>query len=131
MTLRHLASAALAGALLLAGPTAQAQQLVHDPRALGQMIEDARTSLQQLQALQAQIEEQRALFESLNDISDVNGLAQALGLPEVRNPLPDSRSLRAAAEGAGDVAPLALLQEHQQDGLEGLFLNLTGRAYRD
>ncbi len=25
----------------------------------------------------------------------------------------------------------ALLQEHQQDGLEGLFLNLTGRAYRD
>lgn len=25
----------------------------------------------------------------------------------------------------------ALLQEHEQDGLEGLFLNLTGRAYRD
>ena len=24
-----------------------------------------------------------------------------------------------------------LLKEHQQDGLEGLFLNLTGRAYRD
>ena len=25
----------------------------------------------------------------------------------------------------------ALLQEHKQDGLEGLFLNLTGRSYRD
>jgi ABC-2 type transport system ATP-binding protein len=24
-----------------------------------------------------------------------------------------------------------LLQEHKQDGLEGLFLNLTGRSYRD
>jgi ABC-2 type transport system ATP-binding protein len=24
-----------------------------------------------------------------------------------------------------------LMAEHQQDGLEGLFLNLTGRAYRD
>ena len=24
-----------------------------------------------------------------------------------------------------------LLQEHRQDGLEGLFLSLTGRAYRD
>jgi ABC-2 type transport system ATP-binding protein len=24
-----------------------------------------------------------------------------------------------------------LLKEHKQDGLEGLFLNLTGREYRD
>ncbi|MBX4159014.1 type IV secretion system protein, partial [Lactiplantibacillus plantarum] len=74
-----------------------------------QMIEDARTSLEQLQALQAQIEEQRALFESLNDLSDVNDLAQALGLPEVRNPLPDSRALRAAAEG--DLTALGALAE--------------------
>ena len=74
MTLRHLAaSAALASALLFGAPAAHAQYVVHDPRALVQMIEDARTSLEQLQALQAQIEEQRALFDSLNDLSDVNG----------------------------------------------------------
>ena len=111
MTLRHLASAALAGALLLAAPAAQAQYVVHDPRALVQMIEDARTSLQQLQALQAQIEEQRALFDSLNDLSGVNALAGELGLPTVRNPLPDMRALRAAADGdlsaLGDLADRA------------------------
>lgn len=109
MTVRHLAAAALAGAVLVAAPAAQAQYVVHDPRALAQMIEDARTGLEQLQALQAQIEEQRALFESLNEISDVNGLAEALGLPEIRNPLPDTRSLRAAAEG--DLSALGALAE--------------------
>lgn len=119
MTLRRMASAALAGALVLAAPTVQAQTIVHDPRALVQMIEDARISLRQLQALHAQIEEQRALFESLNDISDVNGLAEALGLPDVRNPLPDSRSLRAAAEG--DLSALGALAERADATYERAF----------
>lgn len=110
MTVPRLAtSAAFASALLFFAPAAHAQYVVHDPRALVQMIEDARTSLEQLQALQAQIEEQRALFDSLNDLSDVNGLAQALGLPEVRNPLPDTRALRAAAEG--DLSALGALAD--------------------
>ncbi len=106
---RHLTAAVFAGALFAAAPAAQAQYVVHDPVAMTQMIEDARNALQQLQALQAQIEEQRALFDSLNDISDVNGLAEALGLPEVRNPLPDSRALRAAADG--DLSALGDLAE--------------------
>lgn len=105
---RPLAAAALALVLSAAAPAARAQALVHDPRALMQMIEDARTSLRQLQALQDQIETQRALFDSLNAVSDVNRLAQSLGLPQVRNPLPDSRALRAAAQGdlsaLGDLA---------------------------
>lgn len=105
---RPLAAAALAVILSAAAPAARAQALVHDPRALMQMIEDARTSLRQLQALQDQIETQRALFDSLNAVSDVNRLAQSLGLPQIRNPLPDSRALRAAAQGdlsaLGDLA---------------------------
>ena len=109
MIFRPLAATALAAGLLFAAPAAHAQYVVHDPRALVQMIEDARTSLEQLQALQAQIEEQRALFDSLNDLSDVNRLAERLGLPEVRNPLPDSRALRAAAEG--DLGALGALAE--------------------
>ena len=65
--------------------------------------------LAQITALQAQIEEQRALFDSLNDLSDVNRLAESLGAPELRNPLPDGRALRAAAEG--DLSALGALAD--------------------
>lgn len=109
---RPLAAAALAVVLSAAAPAAQAQALVHDPRALVQMIEDARTSLRQLQALQDQVEAQRALFDSLNAVSDVNRLAQSLGLPQVRNPLPDNRALRAAAQG--DLSALGDLAERAE-----------------
>lgn len=104
----HLMMAAAAAAATLSlAPPAQAQWVVHDPAAFGQMIQDARTTLEQLQALQRQIEQQQALFDSLNSISDVNELAGTLGLPEVRNPLPDLRALRAA--GDGDLSALGEL----------------------
>lgn len=107
---RLVAAAAAAIALgLCAAPVAQAQQIVHDPTSYAKLVEDARTALQQLQALQAQVEQGQQLFDSLNDLSDVNALAGALGLPEVRNPLPDMRSLRAAADG--DLSALGRLAE--------------------
>lgn len=104
--------AALIGAVLLSSaPAVQAQHIVHDPTAYARLVEDARTALQQLRALQAQVEQGQALFDSLNAISDVNALASVLGLPEVRNPLPDLRALRAAADGdltaLGDLADRA------------------------
>ncbi|WP_278069507.1 type IV secretion system protein [Brevundimonas sanguinis] len=102
--------AALIGAVLLASaPAVQAQHIVHDPTAYARLVEDARTALQQLRALQAQVEQGQALFDSLNAISDVNALASVLGLPEVRNPLPDLRALRAAADG--DLAALGDLAD--------------------
>lgn len=114
MTRRYHAAAGLAAAGLLAlagAPAARAQQIVYDPRAFAQMIEDARTSLDQLSALQAEVEQGRRLFDSLNDLSDVNALARELGLPEVRSPLPDLGALRAAADGdldaLGDLADRA------------------------
>ena len=101
----------ICAAFLAAAPTAQAQHIVHDPTAYARLVEDARTALQQLRALQAQVEQGQALFDSLNAISDVNALASVLGLPEVRNPLPDLRALRAAADGdltaLGDLADRA------------------------
>lgn len=102
--------AALIGAVLLASaPAVQAQHIVHDPTAYARLVEDARTALQQLRALQAQVEQGKALFDSLNAISDVNALASVLGLPEVRNPLPDLSALRAAADG--DLAALGDLAD--------------------
>ncbi|WP_374274496.1 type IV secretion system protein [Brevundimonas sp.] len=104
-------TAAAAALVLAAAPTVQAQQIVHDPRALAQMIEEARTTLDQLRALQTQVEQGRQLFDSLNDLSGINALAGELGLPTVRNPLPDMRALRAAADGdlsaLGDLADRA------------------------
>lgn len=104
-------AAAAAALVLVCAPTVQAQQIVHDPRALAQMVEEARTTLEQLRALQTQVEQGRQLFNSLNNLSDVNALAGELGLPTVRNPLPDMRSLRAAANGdlsaLGDLADRA------------------------
>lgn len=108
----HSLLAAPAAALVLvlaAAPGARAQQIVHDPTSYAKMVEEARTALQQLQALQAQVEQGRQLFDSLNDLSDVNALAGALGLPEVRNPLPDLAALRAAADG--DLSALGRLAE--------------------
>ena len=101
--------AALVAAFALSPAVAQAQHIVHDPTAYAKLVEDARTALQQLRALQAQVEQGQALLDSLNSISDVNSLASALGLPEVRNPLPDLRSLRAAANG--DLAALGDLAD--------------------
>ena len=111
MTPRRLvaASAAAIALGLCAAPVAQAQQIVHDPTSYAKLVEDARTTLQQLQALQTQVEQGRQLFDSLNDLSDVNALAGALGLPEVRNPLPDLGSLRAAADG--DLSALGRLAD--------------------
>lgn len=110
MNARSLAP--LIGAVLLSSaPAVQAQHIVHDPTAYARLVEDARTALQQLRALQAQVEQGQALFDSLNAISDVNALASVLGLPEVRNPLPDLRALRSAADGnltaLGDLADRA------------------------
>ena len=50
-------------------------------------------------------------FDSLNDLSGVNALAGELGLPTVRNPLPDLRSLRAAADG--DLSALGALADNE------------------
>lgn len=107
MIRRFVGAATAAAALLLATGAAQAQQIVHDPTSYAQLVREAQTALQQLEQLREQVRQGEQLFDSLNDISDVNALARELGLPEVRNPLPDLRSLRAA--GDGDLSALGAL----------------------
>lgn len=107
MIARGLVAVGAAAALLLAAGGARSQQIVHDPTSYAQLLREARTALDQLEQLRAQVRQGQALFESLNDLSDVNRLAQELGLPEVRNPLPDLKALRAAADG--DLSALGAL----------------------
>jgi len=109
MIRRSLGAAAAAAALWLVAGAVQAQQIVHDPTSYAQLVREARTALDQLEQLREQVSQSRQLFDSLNDISDVNALARELGLPEVRNPLPDLRALRAAADG--DLSALGALAE--------------------
>ncbi|MDZ4372336.1 MAG: type IV secretion system protein, partial [Phenylobacterium sp.] len=108
----RLLGAAGAALIVLTGVPAQAQEIVYDPMAYARMIEDALTALQQLEALKKQIEQGDELFDSLNQLSDVNALAGQLGLPEVRNPLPDMAALRAAADG--DLSALGTLAERAE-----------------
>lgn len=95
MTKSRLPAAALAALALVAQP-AHAQHIVHDPTSYAKLVEEARTALEQLRALQQQVEQGQALLDSLNSLSGVNALADELGLPDVRRPL---RELQAAADG--------------------------------
>jgi len=84
---------------LLPGAPAAAQHIVYDPTAYAQMLREAQTALSQLNALRTQVEQGQALLSSLNDISDVNAIASQLGLPAVRNPLPDMAALGSVTDG--------------------------------
>lgn len=96
-------------AVILAAAPAHAQQVVYDPTAFAQMVKDARTAIDQLESLKTQVQQGQALLSSLNDLSDVNAIADKLGLPEIRNPLPDIATLRSAANG--DLSALGDLAE--------------------
>lgn len=91
---------------------ARAQMLVHDPAAVGQLIAQAQTALNQLQSLRDQVGEAQKLYESLNAVTDVNSLARELLAPELRRFLPEIDKLQAAA--SGDLAALGALAERAQ-----------------
>lgn len=105
---RSILLIAVALAAMTAVP-AHAQQVVYDPTSFAQMVKDARTAIEQLDSLKAQVQQGEELFASLNDLSNVNAIAERLGLPEIRNPLPDMAALRSAADG--DLSALGELAE--------------------
>jgi len=82
-----------------------AQQVVHDPTAYAQMLREAKTAVDQLNALRAQVEQGATLLGSLNDISNVNAIAEQLARIEVRNPLPDMKAL-ASVSNSRDLSGL-------------------------
>ena len=75
---RSILSIAVALAAMTAVP-ARAQQVVYDPTSFAQMVKDARTAIEQLDSLKAQVQQGQELFASLNDLSNVNAIAERLG----------------------------------------------------
>ncbi len=94
----RLAATGLALVLTTAAP-AHAAMLVYDATSYAKLIEQARTSLDQLQQLKSQVEQGQKLFESLNEASGVGGIAKELAAPALRQVLPDVTALGSAVKG--------------------------------
>lgn len=95
----RLVAAAAALTLGLVATTAQAAMIVYDPTSYAKLIEQAKTALDQLNELKAQVQQGEKLFDSLNTASGVGQIASQLGLPSLREVLPDVSALAAAAKG--------------------------------
>lgn len=95
----RLVAAAAALTLGLVATTAQAAMIVYDPTSYAKLIEQAKTALDQLNELKAQVQQGQKLFDSLNTASGVGQIASQLSLPSLREVLPDVSALAAAAKG--------------------------------
>ncbi len=116
MTRRPILGAiALLASLGLATSPAHAQfgGIVHDPTSFAQMVKNAKNAIDQLNELKAQVQQGQELFDSLNDASDVNAIAARLGMPELRDLLPDIDLYQAAL--SGDLAALGELGERADE----------------
>jgi type IV secretion system protein VirB5 len=133
----------LALTLSLSGPGAQAAMIVYDPTSYAKLIEQAKTALDQLEALKSQVTQGKALFDSLNTASGVGAIAAELEVPELREVLPDITALTSAAKGdltslgaigtrAEAIRTLNRLYSPADDDPLGADLNASGmRAARD
>jgi type IV secretion system protein VirB5 len=99
---RRLLAATAALTLGLAASSAHAAMIVYDPTSYAKMIEQAKTALGQLEELKAQVQQGQALFDSLNEASNVGDIARVLASPAVREVLPQASALAAAARGQLD-----------------------------
>ncbi|MES3026292.1 MAG: type IV secretion system protein [Pseudomonadota bacterium] len=90
----------------------RAQVLVHDPGAVAQLISQAQTAIAQLEQLREQVGQAERLYESFNDLSQVNTIAQNLLTPELRKLVPELSQYQAAAKG--DLAALGHLAARAQ-----------------
>jgi type IV secretion system protein VirB5 len=102
MILKALAASAALLALSV-GP-ARAQMAVYDGASYAKLIEQATTALNQLHQVETQVQQGEQLFQSLNQGSNVGGIASALGAPALRQLLPGVGALATAAQG--DVSAL-------------------------
>lgn len=76
---------------------AQAQTIVHDPTNYAKLIEQAKTALEQLRALETQVQQGKTLLDSLNLSSAAGQLAPSLN--QLRDALPDLDAWSGAAQG--------------------------------
>ncbi len=109
MTRRPLLLAA-ALALGLSAGAAQAQMVVHDPTNYVKILQQAQTALDQLNELKTEVLQGKQLFDSFNTASGVGELAAELGLPNLREVIPDVSKLTTIG-GGGDLAALGAIGE--------------------
>lgn len=111
---RHALAKILAVLGICASP-AQAQTIVHDPTNYAQLIEQARTALNQLRQMEAQVLQAKTLLDSLNLTSAAGQLAPSLKLPALRNLLPDLETWTGAMQGgASELGQRTQAMRHAQ-----------------
>lgn len=113
--------AVIASLSLLAPGAAQAQMAVYDATSFAKLVQQAQTALKQLDQLKAQIAQGERLFESLNQGSNINGIATELASPALRAFVPDADKYVAAANG--DLAALGEI------GQRALAIRQTNRLH--
>jgi type IV secretion system protein VirB5 len=100
---------AAALALGLSAGTAQAQMVVHDPTNYAKILQQAQTALDQLNELKTEVLQGKQLFDSLNTASGVGDIAAELGLPNLREVIPDVSKLTTIS--GGDLSALGAIGE--------------------
>ena len=120
---RHRIIAGLAGAALILSATGQAhaQMAVFDSANYAKLLLQTQTALNQLQQLEKQVAQGESLVSqggqlltSLNQISNVNGLATVLEQPAVRGFLPDANTYVSASSSGGSLTTLGVIGQAAQ-----------------
>ena len=103
-----IAAAVLLGGLSLGLHPARAQEVVFDPSVFGQVVQEARQGLQQLQQLEEdgqilenQYDQLSSFYESFAHLTNVTQLAGLLESPSVMDPLPQVTQLEGMLSGEG------------------------------
>jgi hypothetical protein len=105
---------ALLGTMLVAlctaaGPASAQGIPVYDQAGYLQMLEQAKQGIQQLRQMQKQVGEARRLYDSLNALSNVNSIGEALNNPLVRRVVPEDAA-EVARVFSSDVSDLGDLE---------------------
>lgn len=124
---KTLALALSAVVVLTVAPSAQAKQIVHDPRSLASQLIQWKSQLEEMRAQVQQgqqlIGQGQQLYNSLNQLSNVNSIGAALNNPQLRQFLPeDALALGRAVDG--DFSALGSIGQRADNIRE------TNRLYR-
>jgi len=111
-----LVAGVLAFGLVATSHQAAAQAIVFDPSVFGQVLQEARQGLQQLQQLQEdgqilenQYQQLHAFYQSFAQLTNVSQLASLLESPSVMDPLPQVAQLESMLSGEGFTGDLGTL----------------------
>ena len=117
---RPLLIAFIGTGLIASGP-AHAQMAVFDSANYAKLLQETQTALNQLQQLEKQVAQGEQLvtngeqlLTSLNQISNVNGLATVLEQPALRSFVPDANTYVTATSSSGNLTTLGVIGQAAQ-----------------